>query len=406
MHDLLKELAKISESQELLTKFIEKKELFKEFVLEILRYAYENLMNIELDEELGYEKWDRTKEKTNYRNGIRTRDLLTEYGKIKDLRVPRARKGFYPAILDKYKRSILDIDDIVINMYSTGSSTESISKHIENIYGEKFSKTSISNIIKKVDEDVKAFKNREIESNYYVIFMDGIKINIRRGNSVTKETFHILLGVNEEGKREVLGFYLNPEESSSFYNEVFEDLKQRGLNKVLLFVTDGLKGIEEVISDHFPKAKIQRCIVHVNKNLLQKTRRRDRASLIEDFKRVYKSSNKEEALKNYELFKLKWGKMYPSIVKNLNNILEYLLTFYEFPESIRGQIYTTNWIERLNREIRKVIHSKSSFPTVDSSERMMYLILKDYMNKWENRTLRGFKQAKYELDSMMKEIYG
>ena len=173
-----------------------------------------------------------------------------------------------------------------------------------------------------------------------------------------------------------------------------------------MFVTDGLKGIEEVISDHFPKAKIQRCIVHVNKNLLQKTRKRDRASLIEDFKRVYKSSNKEEALKNYELFKLKWGKMYPSIVKNLNNILEYLLTFYEFPESIRGQIYTTNWIERLNREIRKVIHSKSSFPTVDSSERMMYLILKDYMNKWENRTLRGFKQAKYELDSMMKKIYG
>ena len=193
MHNLLKELTKISESQELLIKFIKEKELFKKFVLELLRYAYEKLMDIELNEELGYEKWDRKKEKTNYRNGIRTRDLITEYGNIKDLKVPRARKGFYPAILDKYKRSILDIDDIVIKMYSTGTSTVDISEHIENIYGEKFSKTSISNIIKKVDEDVKAFKNRKIESKYYVIFMDGIKINIRRGNSVTKETFHILL---------------------------------------------------------------------------------------------------------------------------------------------------------------------------------------------------------------------
>ena len=296
---LAKKLINYLENQGELDEFLKNPEKTKELMLYMLKYGYESIMNNEMGAVLGFKKHDRNEEKNNYRNGKRYRDLDTGFGKIVNLEVPRARYGFYPGILEKYQRRLEQIDDIVISLYAKGLSTQDISEQIELIYGQKYSKETISNITDKVIKDLEAFKSRVLEESYYVIYIDAMFVNIRREDSVCKEAIYFLLGINTEGKRDVLGFYINPTESSSFYNDIFEDIKQRGVKKVLLFVTDGLRGIEEVISNHYPESKIQRCIYHVSNNISTHVRVKDREEILSDFKEVYTQKTKQEALKKF-----------------------------------------------------------------------------------------------------------
>ena len=295
------------------------------------------------------------------------------------------------------------LNELITSLYGNNVSTRSIDAIIEKLFDCKYTASSISNITNTVIEEVKAFKERELEKDYYVIYIDSLFTNIRR-NTVAKEAVYLVLGVNTEGYRDILGFYIYPQESASVWDDIFKDLKSRGLERVLLFVTDGLSGIEDVIKNNFPKAKIQRCLLHITRNINKKCRVKDREELMKDFKKVYKVSTKEESKNNFELFKEKWNKIYPDICKNLHATYEYIPTFLEFPEPIRIQIYTTNWIERTNKEIRKYLRPKNSLPNIESAEKIIYLAVLKYTNNWSTRKLRGCSLCKEELDRMIENI--
>lgn len=295
------------------------------------------------------------------------------------------------------------LNELITSLYGNNVSTRSIDAIIEKLFDCKYTASSISNITNTVIEEVKAFKERELEKDYYVIYIDSLFTNIRR-NTVAKEAVYLVLGVNTEGYRDILGFYIYPQESASVWDDIFKDLKSRGLERVLLFVTDGLTGIEDVIKNNFPKAKIQRCLLHITRNINKKCRVKDREELMKDFKKVYKVSSKEESKTNFEIFKQKWNKIYPDICKNLDATYEYIPTFLEFPEPIRIQIYTTNWIERANKEIRKYLRPKNSLPNIESAEKIIYLAVLKYTNNWSTRKLRGFSLCKEELDKMIENI--
>jgi len=402
--NLEKLLSNYLKNQELNEEDLTKSNLLEVIFLGIRKMVYELLIKTDFDEFLGYEKYkSNNNSKKNYRNGIRRRKLNTVDGCIPDLVIPRAREKFYPALLEKYKRNEPLLNELITSLYGNNVSTRSIDAIIEKLFDCKYTASSISNITNTVIEEVKAFKERELEKDYYVIYIDSLFTNIRR-NTVAKEAVYLVLGVNTEGYRDILGFYIYPQESASVWDDIFKDLKSRGLERVLLFVTDGLTGIEDVIKNNFPKAKIQRCLLHITRNINKKCRVKDREELMKDFKKVYKVSSKEESKTNFEIFKQKWNKIYPDICKNLDATYEYIPTFLEFPEPIRIQIYTTNWIERANKEIRKYLRPKNSLPNIESAEKIIYLAVLKYTNNWSTRKLRGFSLCKEELDKMIENI--
>ncbi|TNX52868.1 IS256 family transposase [Enterococcus faecium] len=363
-----------------------------------LELAVNSLLQAELTAFLDYEKYDRAGFNSgNSRNGNYSRSFRTEYGEL-NLVIPRDRNGkFSQQTLPAYKRTNDSLETTIIQLFQKGITMSEISELIEKMYGHHYTPQTISNMTKIVSEDIIAFKERSLESRYSVIFMDATHIPLKR-QTVSKEAVYIVIGIRLDGTKEVLGFSLVPTESAYVWKEILQDLKDRGLKEVLLVVTDGLSGINDSIHSVYPNAQFQQCCVHISRNIAHKVRVSDRQEICSDFKLVYQASSKEEANNQIRFMIDKWKKQYPRVVKLLMNPA--ILTFYNFPPSIRRTIYSTNLIEGFNKQLKKYTKRKEQFPNEESLERFLVSQFNNYNQKFLCRVHKGFKEIHDTLESM------
>ncbi|TRM11408.1 IS256 family transposase [Lentibacillus cibarius] len=368
-----------------------------------LETAINQLLKHELTTFLDYEPYEQAGVNSgNSRNGFYDRMFKTEYGNL-ELHIPRDRNGaFRQQTLEPYKRSNDTLEQFVIRMYEKGITTDEIADLIDKMYGQHYSKQTISNLTQLVSEDVQAFHERTLERRYVCIYLDATQIPIRR-QSVEKESVYIAIGIAEDGGKEILDFTIAPTESADVWQGLVQGLYERGVEQVLLFISDGLKGMTDALHRVYPKAKHQVCCVHVSRNIANKVRVKDRAAILDDFKAAYKAEDRQQALSALDQFQTKWQKTYPRAVDAVMK-QDHILTFYDFPASIRSSIYTTNLIEGFNKEIKRYVKRKEQFPNEDALERFLVTQFLDYNHKFGMRCHIGFKKAKPELLQMFEAL--
>ena len=350
----------------------------------------ELMMREELKNYLGVEH----PEVANSRNGYYQRTWETRLGLIPDLNVPRDRQGqFQTELFEPYQRREAWLEDTVIHMYKGGMSTRDIASFIEKMFGSSYSATTVSNITGTVLEDVAAWQTRPLLKRYSVIYLDGMYIKLKR-RSVASEVVYLAMGIDEEGHREILSFTIGGKESANGWRDVLQDLYRRGVHEVLLGVFDGLGGLEEAFKATYPNADVQRCIAHKLRNTLCKIRDDDKAAMVTDLKTIYNAMDRDVALASFDVVKKKWGKLYPKELQSWEDQLDVLLRFYDYPAQIRYAIYTSNPIERTNKEIRKRLRPMNSLTNMDAAEKIVYLKAIEYNDRWNQRVLRGFGDSK------------
>lgn len=376
-----------------------RKEDLTEIFRQHLEAAINELLQTELTEFLGYSRYNREGFNTgNSRNGKYLRAFDTKYGTL-NLEIPRDRNGeFQQYTLPAYDRRSDALEETVIQLYRKGITTSEIAELIEKMYGSFYTPQTISTITKAVTEQVQAFHERTLHSQYVCVYLDATYLPLRR-DTVAKEAIHLALGIRPDGTKEILNYQVAPTESAGIWRELLETLKNQGIEEVLLFVTDGLKGLDTVLSECFPKAKQQRCLVHIARNICHNVRITDRKEIMNDFKQIHQTKEKEQAVQALSDFLTKWQKRYPKIIKKLEE-QENLLTFFEFPSSIRSSIYSTNLIEGFNKHLKRNTKKKEQFPNEESLDRFLVTQFLDYNNKHDGRCHRGFSQDRDTLESM------
>ena len=357
--------------------------LFKETIAEFM----ENGLDAELDDELGYSKYDyKNKEGTNSRNGHSQKTLKTSFGNI-EIETPRDRNGeFEPQLLKKNQTSITqDVEEKILSMYAKGMTTGDIETHIRDIYGLEVSDTTVSRITDKILPIAKEWQQRPLESIYAVVFLDAIHYHVRSEGQIVKKAVYIAIGINLDGKKDVLGMWVGENESAKFWATVLNSLRNRGVEDIFIACTDNLTGFSDAIAAVFPKTDIQNCIIHQLRNSSKYVSYKDIKALMADLKAVYAAPNEDSAIAALEEFSAKWDKKYPKISQSWRANWPNLSTYFKFPAELRKLIYTTNAIEGFNRQLRKVTKSKSVFPTDDSLFKMLYLSMMDITKKWTGR---------------------
>lgn len=369
-----------------------------------LETAVNELLKNELTVFLDYEKYDPIGYNSgNSRNGYYSRSLKTKYGEIQ-IQVPRDRNGeFKQQTVSPYKRQTSDLETTVLQLYSKGITTSEIADLIEKMYGHAYTPATISNMTKLVEENVKQFHERPLNKRYAVIFCDATYLNVRR-DSVSKEALHILLGITPEGYKEIISFRLYPSESSENYREMLRDIKDRGVEEVLLFISDGLRGLTESCLSVFPKAYYQPCWVHIQRNVLRLVRAKDKAEIAAQLREVYQSSTVENAQLLLEKFIHNISQKYPKVVALLERT-EYLFTFLRFPKAIQRSIYSTNIVEGYNKQLKKQTKRKEQFPNENSLERFVCDHMIQYNHRFSNRIHKGFNLVQSELNEMFDLQY-
>jgi transposase-like protein len=358
-------------------------ELFKETIAEFMQGSLE----AELDEELGYEPYDvKNKNTENSRNGHSKKTLRTSMGKV-EIDVPRDRKGdFEPKILPKNQTSISqDMEEKIFSMYAKGMSVSDIEDHIRDIYGLEISDTTVSRITDKVLPAAKEWQQRPLESIYAVVFLDAIHYHVRSEGHIVKKAVYIAIGINMDGKKDVLGMWVGENESAKFWAGVLNSMRNRGVDDILIACTDNLTGFSQAIEAVFPQTDIQNCIIHQLRNSSKYVSYKDLKALMADLKKVYTAVDEESAMSALDDFAAVWDSKYPKISKSWYDNWANLSTYFKFPQELRKLIYTTNTIEGFNRQLKKVTKAKSVFPTDDSLFKMLYLAMKDITKKWTGR---------------------
>jgi len=377
--ELIAELLKISP--------IENNEDINGIVREMISQMVGGTLTGELDDKLGYDRYDvENKDTTNSRNGYGKKKLSSSYGEL-DIKVPRDREGEYdPVLIKKHQRALnRELERKIISMYSKGISTGDMEAHLKELYGVEISDSTISRITDRVLPIAKDWQNRPLEEIYAVVFMDAIHYHVRSEGRVIKKAVYIAIGINLEGKSEVLGLWIGENESSKYWLGVINEIKNRGVEDILIACVDGLTGFNEAISAVFPQTEIQRCVIHQIRSSTRFVSYKDIKKLMVDLKEVYKATTEESALIALDTFDEKWGIKYPKIAISWRRNWAELSTYFKYPQSVRTLIYTTNAIENFNRQLRKVTKSKGVFPTDDSLFKMLYLITQDITKKWTTR---------------------
>lgn len=346
----------------------------------------EEMLEGEIDHELGYSKYDyKNKDTENARNGKRAKKVRSDYGEI-EIEVPRDRKGdFEPAVVKKNQRDVSSIDDQVISIYAKGMSVRDIQDHLFNLYGIDVSPTMISQITEKIMPVIKEWQQRPLESIYAHVVMDAIHYKVRQDGKIVNKAVYIILGINLDGMKDVLGMWVGENETSKFWLKVLSDLQHRGVEDILIASIDGLNGFKEAIEATFPKTEVQRCIVHMIRNSTRYLSYKDHKEFVSDLKPVYTAIDEAAALDALAELDAKWGEKYYIAIKPWRDHWDEVAVMFKYPKEIRRLIYTTNAIESFNRQLRKVTKSKSIFPTDDSLLKMLYLAMIDITKKWKIR---------------------
>ena len=346
----------------------------------------QELLEAELDVSLGYDKNEKHGIETdNKRNGHTPKTVKSEFGEFQ-LDIPRDRNGeFEPEIVPKYCRDISGIEEKVISLYARGMTTRDIGAEIQELYGINVSAEKVSKITDRILPEIKEWQSRPLEPVYPFVFMDAIHYKIREDGRILNRAAYVVLGVTLEGNKDILSITIGANESSKFWLGMLNDLKNRGVQDVLFFCVDGLPGFREAIEAVYPNAQTQRCIIHMLRNSFKYVSYKDLRSFASDFKSVYKASSEEIALKELEEVKEKWGKKYPYAISSWESNWDVISPFFQFSDDIRRIMYTTNIIEGVNRQFRKVTKTKSVFPNDTSLEKMLYLASVNVMKKWKMR---------------------
>lgn len=358
---------------------------------EMFRDALQQVMESELDIELGYEKSERVSENDNadlsknYRNGYSKKTVKTQLGEI-DVKIPRDRNGEYePKIIGKYSRNADGMEEKILALYACGMSQRDIAEQIKSLYDVEISPELVSKISEKIMPEVNSWQSRALENIYPFVFMDAIHYKVKESNLYVTKAAYVVLGITLEGTKDILGIWIGEHESSKFWLNVLTELKSRGVQDVYLFCVDGLRGFTEAIAAVYPQSQVQRCIIHQIRYSTRFVGYKDIKALMVDLKLVYKAVTEEEALNNLICFKEKWGKAYPSCVKSWEDNWDILSTFFAYPPDIRKIIYTTNIIENLNRQFRQVTKNKPSFTSDESLRKILYLASKRVVGRWTQR---------------------
>jgi len=354
------------------------KEMFKGVVQEVLE--------AEMDDYLGYDKYDVSEKKvTNSRNGYSKKTIKSELGEV-EIDVPRDRAGEFEAkIVPKYQRNVTGIEDKILSLYSRGMTTRDITDQIKELYDVEISAEMVSNITNRILPMVAEWQNRPLEKEYSFVFMDAIHYKVREEKQVVIKAAYVVLGVNMNGEKEVLGIWVGANESSKFWLGVLNDLKNRGVEKVLIFCVDGLAGFKDAIAAVYPFSRIQRCIIHQIRSSMKYIPHKDKKAFVKDLKIIYSAVNEEQGMEYLMELKEKWGEKYPNAVASWENNWDNLSTFFIFPDYIRKIMYTTNCIESLNSQFRKVTKTKLIFPNDESLMKMLYLATEKVSKKWTRR---------------------
>lgn len=344
----------------------------------------EQMLESELTEELGYEPYEaKGRNSGNNRNGSYGKKVRTSEGEM-TIQVPRDRNGeFAPQILKKHSSNTNELENKIIGMYSKGISVRDIQDTLEELYGIEVAPATISAITDKVWGLVESWQNRPLSSIYPIVYLDAIHINLRRDGKVENTAVYIVLGVDLEGHRDVLGHWIGTgAESANFWLSVITDLQTRGVKDIFIACMDGLTGFKEAVLAIFPKTQIQRCMIHQIRNSLKYIPWKDRKAFVEDLKLVYQAATRETAQANLVKLSDKWRGKYAVAVRSWENNWNDLATFFDYPAEIRRLIYTTNTVEGYNRQLRKVIKTKGGFPNGEALRKLLFLATRDISKKW------------------------
>ncbi len=350
----------------------------------------ERMLEAELTEHLGFEK-NAGKNHGNSRNGYSTKTVKTESGPV-EVRVPRDRAGtFEPQLIAKHQRRLEGFDEKVLSLYAKGMSTREIQSHLEDLYGTEVSPDLISRVTDSVMDAARAWQARPLDAVYPIVYLDALFVSIRDGGTVSKKAVYVALGMRLDGHREVLGLWFEGTEGARFWLHVLTELKSRGVEDILFVCCDGLSGFPQAIATAFPRAIVQTCIVHMIRASLRYVPWNDRRALVADLRAIYAASTESDAEVALEAVEKKWSKRYPSVAKMWRNRWQEVVPFLAFPAEIRKILYTTNAVESLNSQLRKVLRPKGSFPSDDAVLKLLYLALSRAKQGWSRPT--GWAQA-------------
>lgn len=370
------------------------KTLFDEegLLKKLTKSLVERALNAELSDHLGYDKYERAPS-SNSRNGTSKKKLLTDSGTV-DLEVPRDRDGnFEPQLLPKYKTKIAGFNEKVISLYAKGMSVSDIKMQLSELYGgAEISTALISKITDEVLDEVESWRKRALESVYPIVFFDCLVVKVKQDKHIINKAVYVALGIDMTGKKDVLGIWLSENEGAKFWLSNLTELKNRGLQDMLIACTDNLTGMSEAVAAVYPKTEHQLCIVHQIRNSLKFVSYKDRKALVADLKPIYAAATEDDGLAALNEFAQKWDSQYPYIAKSWYNNWDNLAIFFQYPPEIRKVIYTTNAIESLNSQLRKVTKNKRSFPSDEAVFKTLYLAI-DYITKKWTMPIQNWNQA-------------
>ena len=377
---------------------IQSAEDIQDALKDLLGDTIKEMMEAEMDEHLGYESYERS-ENPNSRNGYKQKQIRSKYGET-TLSVPQDRDStFELKIVKKRQKDISAIDDKIISMYAKGMTTRQISEMIEDIYGFEVSEGMVSDITDRLLPEIEEWQNRPLAEVYPILFIDAVHFSVKDNNVIRKLAAYVILGINHEGKKEVLTIQVGENESSKYWLTVLNELKNRGVKDILILCADGLTGIKEAINAAFPKTEYQRCIVHQVRNTLKYVPDKDRKAFAADLKTIYQAADEKKALAALEHVTEKWTPKYPNSMKRWKDNWDAISPIFKFSTTVRTVIYTTNAIESLNSTYRKLNRQRSVFPSDTALLKALYLATFEATKKWTS-TIRNWAQVYGELSIM------
>lgn len=374
------------------------------FIDSLLEPLMQKLLDTELDNHLKYSKYERN-DTNNSRNGhCKSKKVETKYGSI-EVKTPRDRNGsFNPIIIEKGQTKLTGFEDKCISLYAKGMSLRDIEKILKDLYGVNIGKDEITRLISAVNEEVEKFRNRKLKPLYIFTYADCLYVPIKDNNLISqKKAIYVIIGVDCNGYKDILGMWIDKVESASFWTTVFEDLKHRGVEDILYMSSDGIAGFKGSLETVFPKTQSQRCIVHLTRNIYKICPKKEAKYIIKMWKRIYTSFSYEEAITVLEDFKETFKK-HPKIVEKVESFMELLEPLFELPIEIRKAIYTSNAVESVNSALRKVTRGKGAFPSEESVYKVLFLRINDLKEKWV-KPIHNFKTIQLQLVDLFGERY-